>query len=143
MKYLKKFNESHDPRGKEINVDRFLIHKSMPENRENILKNGLRCKIGDRYQIDNNSNTKDRLPAIFCTNSMNKKDWFGTDWDEDIWRIDTTLIPNIKWYKDKMFSFNKSGFPFPFMYKHVVTINDIPSQAIELIHKGSGKLLIN
>ncbi len=52
MKHLKKFNEVHDPRGKQINVNRFLIHKSMPENRENILKNGLRCKIGDRYQID-------------------------------------------------------------------------------------------
>ncbi len=150
MKYLKEFNENfisddntHDPRGREVKVGRFLIHKSMPENRENILKSGLSPRIGDRYQIDGGKNTTNRLPAIFATNSEDKKDWFGQDWDEDVWRIDTSLIPNVKWYKDKMFSFSRSGFPFPFLYKHVVTLDKIPVNALELIHKGSGKLKIN
>jgi hypothetical protein len=143
MKHLKRFNEDidlHDPRGREIKVGRFLIHKSMPENREDILKSGLIPRIGDRYQIDGGN--KNRLPATFATNSENEKDWFGEDWDEDVWRIDTSLIPNIKWYKDRMFSFKRSGFPFPFLYKHVVTLDSIPPNAIELIYKGSGRLKI-
>jgi len=132
----------HDPRGKKVKVGRYLIHKSMPENREEILKNGIIPKVGERYSIDNGKNTYNRMGAIFATNSENKKDWFGEDWDEDIWRIDTKLIPNVEWYKDKMFSFNRSGFPFPFLYKHVVTLQNIPTNAIELIHKGTGKCLI-
>jgi hypothetical protein len=133
----------HDPRGSEVKVGRYLIHKSMPENRDGILRNGLVAKTGERYQIDNGTNHKNRHPAIFATNSENEKDWFGEDWDEDVWRIDSSLIPNVKWYKDKMFSFTRSGFPFPFLYKHVVTLDNIPPNALELVYKGTGKLKIS
>lgn len=143
MKYIKGFNEAndkHDPRGSKVKVGRYLIHRSPPEYRDQILKEGLVARVGERYKIDNNMNSSNRMGAVFATNSENKKDWFGGDYDEDVWRIDTSLIPNTAWYKDRMFSFNKSGFPFPFLYKHVVTLDSIPPNAIELIYKGTGKL---
>lgn len=150
MKKFKQFNFNkklkkdnlYDPRGVRIKVSRYLIHKSMPENRDEILKNGLVAKVGERYSMDDGKYNKNRMGAIFATNSENKKDWFGEDWDEDVWRIDTKLIPDVDWYSDKMFSFNRSGFPFPFLYKHVVTLQNIPVTAIELIYKGTGKCLI-
>ena len=131
---------TQDPRGGSTKVGKYLIHRSFPENRASIMKNGLIAKVGERFKLDNDNYTSDKIPAIFATDSLNKKDWFGGDYDEDIWKIDTSLIPNVKWYKDRMFSFGKKLLPF--LYKHVVTLDNIPPNALELIHKGSGKLTI-
>jgi hypothetical protein len=132
--------DTHDPRGKKVKVGRYLIHRSPPEYRDGILKDGLIAKVGERYKIDDGKDTSDRMGAVFATNSEDKKDWFGGYYDEDVWKIDTSLIPNVEWYKDRMFAFNKSGFPFPFLYKHVVTLDNIPPNALELIYQGSGRL---
>lgn len=129
-----------DPRGSLTKVGRYLIHRSFPENRESIMKNGLLVKVGERFKLDNDNYTSNKMPAVFATDSLNKKDWFGGDYDEDIWKIDTSLIPNVTWYKDRMFSFGKKLLPF--LYKHVVTLDNIPPNALELIHKGTGKLTI-
>jgi hypothetical protein len=70
------------------------------------------------------------IPAIFATNSTNKRSWFDSTYDDDVWEIDTTKISNVKWYKDRHYESRS---------KHIVTFQDIPKEAIKLIYEGSGK----
>jgi hypothetical protein len=122
-------NENYSPAGKEITPNRIVIHKSSPVWRESILRIGLEVSAGDCYTTYVGYGEK-CIPAIFATNSTNKRAWFDSTYDDDVWAINTNLIPNIKWYKDRHFESSK---------KHIVTFDNIPPEAIELIHEGTGK----
>ena len=124
--------EDYSPAGKEITSDelnKLLVHKSNPKNRETIENNGLRVRTGECYKTYVGYGEK-CTPAIFATNSTNKRAWFDSTYDDDIWVIDSTKIPNVKWFKDKHYETTK---------KHIVTFQDIPKEAIKLIHSGTGK----
>ena len=124
--------EDYSPAGKEIIPNKIVIHKSSPVWRENILKTGLQVSTGDCYKTYVGYGEK-CIPAIFATNSINKRVWFDSTYDDDVWAINTELIPKVKWYKDSHFESSK---------KHIVTFNNIPTKAIELIHEGTGKSTI-
>ena len=124
-------NENYSPAGKEITPNRIVIHKSSPVWRESILRIGLEVSAGDCYTTYVGYGEK-CIPAIFATNSTNKRAWFDSTYNDDVWAINTNLIPNIKWYKDRHFESSK---------KHIVTFDNIPPEAIELIHEGNGRSL--
>ena len=97
--------------------------------RNKIEEQGLKVRAGECYKIYVGYGEK-CIPAIFATNSSNKRAWFDSTYDDDVWEIDTTKIPNVKWYKDRHYESRS---------KHIVTFENIPRDAIKLIHEGSGK----
>ena len=121
--------EDYSPAGKEITPNNIVIHKSNPVWRENILKTGLQVSAGECYKTYVGYGTKCK-PAIFATNSTNKRAWFDSTYDDDIWEINTRMIPDVKWYKDKHFGS---------VSKHMVTFQNIPPDCLNLINKGTGK----
>ena len=125
-------NENYSPAGKEITPNKIVIHKSNPKFRDRISNEGLRASAGECYKIYAGYGEK-CIPAIFATNSINKRAWFDSTYDDDVWAINTELIPNVKWYKDRHFESSK---------KHIVTFDNIPSEAIELMREGTGKDLM-
>jgi hypothetical protein len=131
-KYLvfeKIFNdEEYSPAGKEITPNQIVVHKSNPMFRDKIIENGLKVKAGECYKIYVGYGEKCK-PAIFATNSTNKRAWFDSLYDDDIWFIDTTKIPDVKWFKDRHFETRS---------KHIVTFQDIPKEAITLKYEGTG-----
>ena len=122
-------NEDYSPAGKEIIPNEKVFHQSNPMFRNKIEEQGLKVKDGECYRIYVGYGTKCK-PAIFATNSSNKRAWFDSTYDDDVWEIDTTKIPNVKWYKDRHFESRS---------KHIVTFENIPRDAIKLIYEGSGK----
>ena len=124
-------NENYSPAGKEIIPNKIVVHKTSPAWRENILKTGLLVDVGDCYKTYVGYGEK-CVPAIFATNSTNKRAWFDSTYNDDVWAINTELIPKVKWYKDRHFESTK---------KHIVTFENIPPKAIELIHEGDGRSL--
>jgi hypothetical protein len=131
-RYEEELNENYSPAGKEITPNKIVIHKSSPVWRESILKTGLQASAGECYKIYAGYGEK-CIPAIFATNSINKRAWFDSTYDDDVWAINTELIPNVKWYKDRHFESSK---------KHIVTFDNIPSEAIELMREGTGRDLV-
>jgi len=129
--YEEELNENYSPAGKEITPNKIVVHKSSPVWRENILKTGLQVSAGDCYKTYVGYGKK-CIPAIFATNSTNKRAWFDSTYDDDVWGINTEMIPKVKWYKDSHFESSK---------KHIVTFDNIPPEAIELIHEGNGRSL--
>ena len=127
--YDEELNENYSPAGKEITPNNIVIHKSNPVWRENILKTGLQVSAGECYKTYVGYGVKCK-PAIFATNSTNKRAWFDSTYDDDIWEINTEMIPDVKWYKDRHFESSK---------KHIVTFENIPADAITLKHEGTGK----
>ena len=127
--YDEELNENYSPAGKEITPNNIVIHKSNPVWRENILKTGLQASAGECYKTYVGYGVKCK-PAIFATNSTNKRAWFDSTYDDDIWEINTEMIPDVKWYKDRHFESSK---------KHIVTFENIPADAITLKHEGTGK----
>ena len=125
-------NENYSPAGKEITPNKIVIHKSNPKFRDRISNEGLKASAGECYKIYAGYGEK-CIPAIFATNSINKRAWFDSTYDDDVWAINTELIPNVKWYKDRHFESSK---------KHIVTFDNIPSEAIELMREGTGKDLM-
>jgi hypothetical protein len=121
--------EDYSPAGKEIIPNEIVVHKSNPLWRKNILETGLQTSVGDCYSTYAGYGEK-CIPAIFATNSTNKRSWFDSTYDDDIWFIDTTIIPDVKWYKDRHFESTK---------KHIVTFQNIPSEALTLKYEGSGR----
>ena len=121
--------EDYSPAGKEITPNKIVVHKTSPVWRENILKTGLLVDVGDCYKTYVGYGEK-CVPAIFATNSTNKRAWFDLTYDDDIWFIDTTIIPDVMWYKDRHFESIK---------KHIVTFQNIPSEALTLKYEGSGR----
>ena len=130
--YDEELNENYSPAGKEITPNKIVIHKSNPKFRDRISNEGLRASAGECYKIYAGYGEK-CIPAIFATNSINKRAWFDSTYDDDVWAINTELIPNVKWYKDRHFESSK---------KHIVTFDNIPSEAIELMREGTGKDLM-
>jgi hypothetical protein len=96
--------------------------------RDKIMENGLKVRAGECYKIFVGYGIKCK-PAIFATNSTNKRAWFDSTYDDDIWEINTEMIPDVKWYKDRHFESRS---------KHIVTFQDIPKEALTLKYKGTG-----
>lgn len=122
-------NENYSPAGKEITPNKIVIHKSNPMFRDKINEIGLKARAGECYKIYAGYGEK-CIPAIFATNSINKRASFDSTYDDDVWEIDTEMIPDVKWYKDKHYESSK---------KHIVTFENIPANAITLKHEGTGK----
>jgi hypothetical protein len=120
--------EDYSPAGKEVIPNKIVIHKSNPMSRDKIMENGLKVRAGECYKIYVGYGVKCK-PAIFATNSTNKRSWFDSTYDDDIWFIDTTKIPDVKWFKDRHFESRS---------KHIVTFQDIPKEAITLKYQGTG-----
>ena len=120
--------EDYSPAGKEIIPNNIVIHKSNPMFRDKIKEDGLKVRAGECYKIYVGYGTKCR-PAIFATNSTNKRAWFDSTYDDDIWEINTEMIPDVKWYKDRHYESRS---------KHIVTFQDIPKEAITLKYEGTG-----
>jgi len=118
--------DDYSPAGKEIIPNKIVVHKSNPMFRDNILKDGLKAKSGECYRIYVGYGTKCK-PAIFATDSTNKRAWFDSTYDDDIWEINTEMIPDVMWYKDRHYETRS---------KHIVTFQDIPSDALTLKYKG-------
>jgi hypothetical protein len=125
--YLIESKENYSPAGKEITPNKIVIHKSTPKNRDRILEQGLKVRAGECYKTYAGYGEK-CIPAIFATNSVNKRAWFDSSYDDDIWEIDTTMIPDVKWYKDNHYEPTK---------KHIVTFENIPSEALTLKYEGT------
>jgi len=121
--------KEYNPAGKEIIPNEKVFHQSNPMFRNKIEEQGLKVRAGECYKIYAGYGEK-CIPAIFATNSSNKRSWFDSSYDDDVWEIDTTKIPNVKWYKDRHYESRS---------KHIVTFQDIPKEAIKLIYEGSGK----
>jgi hypothetical protein len=122
-------DKEYSPAGKEITPKEKVYHQSNPMFRNKIEEQGLKVRAGECYKIYAGYGEK-CIPAIFATNTSNKRAWFDSSYDDDVWEIDTTKISNVKWYKDRHYE-SKS--------KHIVTFQDIPKEAIKLIYEGSGK----
>ena len=129
LRESKSENKEYSPAGKEITPKEKIYHQSNPMFRNKIEEQGLRVRAGECYKIYVGYGEK-CIPAIFATNSSNKRAWFDSTYDDDVWEIDTTKIPNVKWYKDRHFESRS---------KHIVTFENIPRDAIKLIYEGSGK----
>jgi hypothetical protein len=114
---------------KPVEVGEYLYHRSDIKNRDSIKENGLFPKTGvrrlgvDKYKID----------AIFATDSSKKEEWFDSTFDDDCWRIDTSKIPDVVWYKD----LNMGGYGS--RNHHVMTLQSIPPDALQLIYEGTGR----
>jgi len=122
-------NKEYSPAGKEVTPKEKVYHQSNPIFRNKIEEQGLKVRAGECYKIYVGYGEK-CIPAIFATNSSNKRAWFDSTYDDDVWEIDTTKIPNVKWFKDRHFDSRS---------KHIVTFENIPRDAIKLIYEGSGK----
>ena len=121
--------DDYSPAGKEITPNKIVIHKSNPKVRDKISNEGLKARAGECYKIYAGYGEK-CIPAIFATNSTNKRAWFDSTYDDDVWEIDTEMIPDVKWYKDRHYESRS---------KHIVTFENIPANAITLKHEGTGK----
>ena len=121
-------DKDYSPAGKEITPNQIVVHKSNPMFRDKIMENGLKVRAGECYKVYVGYGVKCK-PAIFATNSTNKRAWFDSTYDDDIWFIDTTMIPDVKWFKDRHFESRS---------KHIVTFQDIPKEAITLKYEGTG-----
>ena len=121
-------DKDYSPAGKEVTPNQIVVHKSNPKFRDKIMENGLKVRAGECYKIYVGYGVNCK-PAIFATNSTNKRAWFDSTYDDDIWFIDTTKIPDVKWFKDRHFESRS---------KHIVTFQDIPKEAITLKYEGTG-----
>jgi hypothetical protein len=121
-------DKDYSPAGKEITPNHIVVHKSNPMFRDKIIEDGLKVRAGECYKVYVGYGVKCK-PAIFATNSTNKRAWFDSTYDDDIWFIDTTMIPDVKWFKDRHFESRS---------KHIVTFQDIPKEAITLKYEGTG-----
>lgn len=110
----------------EVKTNKFVYHSSNPIFRDKISKEGL---IPQRRSDAWLSDTKIDDNVIFAVNSDNKKDWWDSTYDDDMYQIDTTHLDN-KWYNDPNFDVED---------KRMITFKPIPRNAIKLIYKGTGK----
>jgi hypothetical protein len=129
MKYIKLFeqfiNESGNSHLVEVKPNKFLYHTSNPLFRDKIAKEGLIVQGKSEAWL---SNTNINGKVIFAVNSDNKKDWWDSTYDDDIYQIDTSNLKN-KWYVDPNFNLKDH---------RVITFENIPAKSIKLIYKGTG-----
>lgn len=104
-----------------------LYHKSNPMFREQIEKEGLKLMKGESYSL--HSPEESSPLAIFAY--FGDIDYYDSTYDDDIWQIDVSKIPNVEWFLD-----NEVG---GMIQSAVVTYQNIPREAIKLIYKGTGK----
>ena len=117
------FNENKH-KGKQVSP-KIIWHKSVPFFRDKIDKEGLKVMKGDSYM--SHSPEKSSPPAIF--GYFGDIDYYDSTYDDDIWEIDTTKIPNVQWFIDKEVGVD--------VQLGVVTYQNIPRNAIKLIYKGT------
>lgn len=127
IKTYRQFNENLI----EVKPNRYVYHTSNPIFRDNISKEGLIPKGKSESWL---SDTKIDGEVIFAINSDDKKDWWNSTYDDDIYQIDTVNLKN-KWYKDPNFigGIHKSE------YSAIITFDSIPVSSINLIYKGTGE----
>ena len=110
-----------------VKVGKFLYHKSAPNTRDKIAKDGL-------IPQGNAGTWKDNTPidgnVIFATNSTDENDSFDSGYDDDIYKIDTDKLNN-KWYLDPNFGKKDN--------QHVITFEPIPLSALKLTYRGTGE----
>lgn len=106
-----------------------LYHTSNPLNRAFISHNGLIPKKKSDTWIEDTPRYVGK--AVFATNSLKKKDWFDSTYDDDIWEIDTNGL-DLVWYQDPNFSWGKKS-------KHIYTNGSIPPENLTLIYEGTGE----
>ena len=124
-------NENYNSNLVEVTPNKYVYHTSNPFFRDKISKEGLLPKGKSETWL---SDTKIDGEVIFAVNSDKKKDWWDSGYDDDLYRIDTTIIKN-KWYYDPNFVTGIYATDKP---DKIITFEPIPLNAIELIHKGSG-----
>jgi hypothetical protein len=113
-------------RYEEVKPNRYVYHSSNPIFRDKIAKEGLIPKGKSEAWL---SDTEIDGEVIFAVNNDNKKDWWDSTYDDDMYRIDTTNLKN-KWYVDPNFDLEDA---------RIITFQKIPVNAIKLIHKGTGE----
>jgi hypothetical protein len=129
MKYIKHFDtflyESNNHL-EEVKPGRYVYHSSNPMFRDKIAREGLIPQGRSEAWL---TTTKIDGKVIFAVNSENKKDWWDSTYDDDMYRIDTTNLKNT-WYNDPNFKVQD---------KRIITFEAIPLNAIKLIYKGTGE----
>ena len=70
-------DKEYTPAGKEITPNHIVVHKSNPMFRDKIMENGLKVRAGECYKVYVGYGVKCK-PAIFATNSTNKRAWFDS-----------------------------------------------------------------
>lgn len=129
MKYVKTF-ENYLNEGNanlvEVKPNKNLYHSSNPMFRDKIAKEGLVPQGKSDAWL---SDTKIDGEVIFAVNSDNKKDWWDSTYDDDMYQIDTTGLNNT-WYNDPNFNVQD---------KRIITFEAIPPKAIKLVYKGNGE----
>jgi hypothetical protein len=139
-------NENMNTNLKPVDVNKFVYHKSNTKFRVEISKNGLIPKAKSETWL---SDTPISGKVIFATNSDDKKDWFDSTYNDDIYQIDTSNLNN-KWFEDPNYSndkeewaeYNGKKFKLPktnIEYKHIITFEPIPVNSLKLIYKGTGE----
>jgi len=123
--YEEFLNEGYQSHLVEVKPNKFVYHTSNPMFRDKIAKEGLIVQGRSEAWL---SDTKIDGKVIFAVNSDNKKDWWNSTFDDDIYRIDTTKLKN-KWYVDPNFDLKDH---------RIITFENIPLKAIKIIYKGTG-----
>lgn len=126
-------NENHNDLI-EVVPNKYVYHTSNPFFRDKISKMGLIPKGKSEAWLDD---TKIDGKVIFAVNSDNRKDWWSSGYNDDLYRIDTTNLKN-KWYYDPNFVEGIYKVDKP---DRIITFEPIPINAIELIYKGTGENL--
>jgi len=125
-KYDEFLGENHNSHLIEVKPNKYLYHTSNPLSRDKISKQGLIVQgMSDAWLSDTHIDGK----VIFAVNSDNKKDWWDSTYDDDIYRIDTTKLKN-KWYGDPNFDVKDN---------RIITFENIPTNSLKLIYKGTGE----
>ena len=106
-------------------INKLIYHVSNPIFRNKILKEGLIPKGKSETWL---SDTKINVKVIFATNDNNPLKWFDSQYNDDIYEINTENLNNI-WFYDP--NFNKKS-------NHMYTYDKISSENLKLIWKGTG-----
>lgn len=109
----------------QIDVPKFLYHTTTRANVSQIAQQGLKRKASKTWDW-----TLHYPPAVFASQDL-KRLWYANHPNRYVVRIDTTKIPNIKWWDD----FNSLNG------NHVVAFDDIPLQALSFFELKDGKLI--
>jgi len=107
-----------------VETNRYIYHTSNPYYRDQIAKQGLIPKGKSETWL---SDTKIDGEVIFAVNSEDKKDWWDSTYDDDIYQIDTNNL-KAKWYVDPNFILDD---------RRIITFEPIPAKHLKLIYEGS------
>ena len=122
--------ESDNSNLMEVLPNKYVYHTSNPVFRDKITEEGIRIKGKSETWL---SNTNIDGDVIFAVNSDDKKKWWDSTYDDDIYRINTSNLTN-KWYNDPNFKIDD---------KRIITFENIPLNAIKIIYKGTGLDIID